>query len=61
MKEDTEEIVERETWMTELPDRMGASLGLQARTFRSDKSALAASGDRSGWTDTPEDKERKVC
>ena len=46
--------------MTELPPEMGANFGLTNRTFRKN---AAATGDRSGWTDTPADRERKqkVC
>ena len=52
-------MVTRETWMMELPDKMSASIGLQARQFKSNKASAAAAGDRSCWTDTPADKERK--
>ena len=46
--------------MTELPPEMGANFGLTNRTFRKN---AAPTGDRSGWTDTPADRERKqkVC
>ena len=57
--QDVEEVVTRESWMMELPDKMSASIGLQARQFKSNRVSAADSGDRSGWTDTPADKERK--
>lgn len=49
----------REEWMTALPDIKGvAGLGLVARQFRTKE--RDAIGDRSGWTDTPQDRERKT-
>lgn len=48
--------VERETWMTELPPQMGTNFGLTNRSFRKN---AAPTGDRSDWTDTPSDRERK--
>lgn len=47
----------RETWMTELPDNY-KSFGLGPRSFR--KNALPENDDRSVWTDTPADQERKL-
>ncbi|CAB1327383.1 unnamed protein product [Coregonus sp. 'balchen'] len=51
-----EEVV-RETWMTELPPTL-QHIGLGARTFK--KRAGPESKDRSLWTDTPADRERKL-
>lgn len=48
----------REEWMTELPEIRGvAGLGLVARQFRAKERDEI--GDRSGWTDTPDDRVRK--
>ncbi|RXM97547.1 lipopolysaccharide specific response-7 protein [Acipenser ruthenus] len=47
----------RETWMTELPPVL-QHIGLGARTFK--KRAGPESKDRSLWTETPADKERKI-
>ena len=44
--------------MTELPDCLGQNIGLQARTFKV-RSGPDLS-DRSAWTDTPADRERKM-
>lgn len=45
--------------MTELPSaELNRSLGLQARTFRA--KAGPDMSDRSGWTDTPADREKKA-
>ena len=52
----SEEPQGRESWMTELPPEMGASFGLTSRTFRKN---AAQTGDRSCWTDTPANKEKK--
>lgn len=48
----------REDWMVELPDiRKISDMGLGARQFRTrEKQEI---GDRSVWTDTPSDRERK--
>lgn len=48
----------REDWMLELPDiRKVSDMGLGARQFRTrEKQEI---GDRSVWTDTPSDRERK--
>ncbi|MEE6471130.1 hypothetical protein FKM82_009188 [Ascaphus truei] len=47
----------RESWMTELPPELtGFVLG--PRTFK--RRAGEKSGDRTAWTDTPADKERKA-
>ncbi|XP_045567159.1 GPALPP motifs-containing protein 1 isoform X1 [Salmo salar] len=51
------EDVVRETWMTELPPTL-QHIGLGARTFK--KRAGPESKDRSLWTDTPADRERKL-
>lgn len=47
----------RETWMTELPPEL-TNFGLGARTFK--RKAIEKSGDRSEWTDTPAERERKA-
>lgn len=48
----------REDWMLELPDiRKVADMGLGARQFRTREKLEI--GDRSVWTDTPSDRERK--
>uniref|UniRef100_U5EZ66 DUF3752 domain-containing protein n=1 Tax=Corethrella appendiculata TaxID=1370023 RepID=U5EZ66_9DIPT len=48
----------REDWMTELPDiRKVSDLGLGARQFRTREKLEI--GDRSVWTDTPSDRNRK--
>ncbi|XP_054829404.1 GPALPP motifs-containing protein 1 isoform X2 [Eublepharis macularius] len=48
--------VQRESWMTELPPEL-KHFGLGSRTFK--RRADDKSGDRSIWTDTPADRERK--
>lgn len=51
-------IKEREEWMTELPDiRTVSDLGLKARQFRAKERDEIK--DRTGWTDTPRDREEK--
>uniref|UniRef100_A0A8D3C8Z0 GPALPP motifs-containing protein 1 n=1 Tax=Scophthalmus maximus TaxID=52904 RepID=A0A8D3C8Z0_SCOMX len=54
--DDTPEVVSRETWMTELPPEL-QHIGLGARTFK--KKSGPENKDRSMWTDTPADRERK--
>uniref|UniRef100_A0A8D0KPA3 GPALPP motifs-containing protein 1 n=1 Tax=Salvator merianae TaxID=96440 RepID=A0A8D0KPA3_SALMN len=49
--------VKRESWMTDLPPEL-KSFGLGPRTFK--RRADDKSKDRSVWTDTPADKERKA-
>ncbi|XP_074047808.1 GPALPP motifs-containing protein 1 [Macrotis lagotis] len=49
--------VTRESWMTELPPEL-KGFGLGPRTFK--RRADDKSGDRSVWTDTPADRERKA-
>nr|XP_056718094.1 GPALPP motifs-containing protein 1 [Euleptes europaea] len=49
--------VKRESWMTELPPEL-KGFGLGSRTFK--RRADDKSGDRSIWTDTPADRERKA-
>ncbi|XP_017296749.1 GPALPP motifs-containing protein 1 isoform X2 [Kryptolebias marmoratus] len=51
------EVVARETWMTELPPEL-QHIGLGARTFK--KRSGPENKDRSVWTDTPADRERKT-
>ncbi|KAK0134049.1 GPALPP motifs-containing protein 1 [Merluccius polli] len=51
------EVVARETWMTELPPEL-QHIGLGARTFK--KKSGPENKDRSMWTDTPADRERKI-
>ncbi|KAM8976645.1 GPALPP motifs-containing protein 1 [Pelodytes ibericus] len=47
----------RESWMTELPPEL-TNIGLGPRTFK--RRANEKSGDRSIWTDTPADREKKA-
>eukprot|EP00061_Rhincodon_typus_P016820 g45231.t1 len=47
----------RESWMVELPPVL-QNIGLGARTFK--RRANGESSDRSVWTDTPADRERKA-
>lgn len=54
---DTPEVLTRETWMTELPPEL-QHIGLGARTFK--KRSGPENKDRSIWTDTPADRERKT-
>ncbi|NWT51979.1 GPAM1 protein, partial [Erythrocercus mccallii] len=49
--------VTRESWMTELPPEL-KSFGFGPRTFK--RRTDDKSGDRSVWTDTPADRERKA-
>lgn len=49
--------VTRESWMTELPPEL-KNFGFGPRTFK--RRADDKSGDRSIWTDTPADRERKA-
>ncbi|XP_061742913.1 GPALPP motifs-containing protein 1-like [Nerophis ophidion] len=56
-KVDTPEMPSRDTWMTELPPEL-QHIGLGARTFK--KKSGPEKGDRSIWTDTPADRERKA-
>ncbi|XP_077419963.1 GPALPP motifs-containing protein 1 [Vanacampus margaritifer] len=56
-KVDTPVAPSRETWMTELPPEL-QHIGLGARTFK--KRSGPEKGDRSIWTDTPADTERKA-
>ncbi|XP_029904577.1 GPALPP motifs-containing protein 1 [Myripristis murdjan] len=51
------EVLTRETWMTELPPEL-QHIGLGARTFK--KRSGPENKDRSIWTDTPADRERKA-
>ncbi|TNM90943.1 hypothetical protein fugu_003232 [Takifugu bimaculatus] len=55
--EDAPEVLTRDTWMTELPPEL-QHIGLGARTFK--KRSGPENKDRSIWTDTPEDRERKA-
>lgn len=50
-------VLTRETWMTELPPEL-QHIGLGARTFK--KRTGPENKDRSIWTDTPADRERKA-
>lgn len=50
--------MQRESWMLELPEDRKSFCGLEARQFR--RKAPMERGDRSVWTDTPADKERKA-
>jgi len=51
--------VARESWMLELPEEKANRFGLGARQF-SRKGVSERGGDRSAWTDSPADKERKL-
>uniref|UniRef100_A0A3B4EG58 GPALPP motifs-containing protein 1 n=1 Tax=Pygocentrus nattereri TaxID=42514 RepID=A0A3B4EG58_PYGNA len=51
------EELKRESWMTELPPEL-QHIGLGARTFK--KRSGPEDKDRSIWTDTPVDRERKA-
>ncbi|XP_017517447.1 GPALPP motifs-containing protein 1 [Manis javanica] len=55
--DDSSRPITRESWMTELPPEM-KDFGLGPRTFK--RRADDKPGDRSVWTDTPADKERKA-
>lgn len=50
-------VLSRESWMTELPPEL-QHVGLEARTFK--KRTGPENKDRSIWTDTPADRERKA-
>ncbi|XP_029458769.1 GPALPP motifs-containing protein 1 isoform X2 [Rhinatrema bivittatum] len=56
-EKDASKPLKREFWMTELPPEL-KGFGLGPRTFK--KKTDEKSGDRSVWTDTPADKERKA-
>lgn len=51
------EVISRESWMTELPPEL-QHVGLEARTFK--KRSGPENKDRSIWTDTPAERERKA-
>eukprot|EP00092_Neocalanus_flemingeri_P027488 GFUD01029818.1.p1 GENE.GFUD01029818.1~~GFUD01029818.1.p1 ORF type:complete len:307 (+),score=111.15 GFUD01029818.1:159-1079(+) len=51
--------VQRESWMLELPEEKANSFGLGARQF-SRKGLPEKGKDRSKWTDSPAEKERKL-
>jgi len=51
--------VQRESWMLELPEEKANSFGLGARQF-SRKGLPEKGKDRSAWTDSPAEKERKL-
>lgn len=53
-----EQKLQREEWMTSLPPEMGKAFGLGPRAFSQKKPI--PTGDRSVWTDTPEDTLRKA-
>ncbi|XP_039395064.1 GPALPP motifs-containing protein 1 isoform X7 [Mauremys reevesii] len=55
--DDGSKQVSRESWMTELPPEL-KGFGLGARTFK--RRTDEKSGDKSIWTDTPADRERKA-
>lgn len=57
MFQDEPEKQQRESWMTELPPEL-QHVGLEARTFK--KRSGPEDKDRSIWTDTPADRERKA-
>lgn len=51
--------IQRESWMLELPEEKANSFGLGARQF-SRKGLPQKGKDRSKWTDSPAEKERKL-
>jgi len=51
--------VQRDSWMLELPEEKANSFGLGARQF-SRKGLPQKGKDRSAWTDSPAEKERKL-
>lgn len=57
--ETSEELVVRDEWMLELPEVRGCvtDMGLTARQFRTKERPEI--GDRSGWTETPKEREHK--
>ncbi|KAJ7324524.1 hypothetical protein JRQ81_017544 [Phrynocephalus forsythii] len=55
--DDSSRQVKRESWMTDLPPEL-KNFGLGPRTFK--KRADEKLGDRSIWTDTPADREKKA-
>jgi len=52
------EVLKRENWMLELPEANAKNFGLGARTFR--RKAATSLGDRSAWTDNPEEREKRA-
>ena len=54
-----EGVKQRESWMLELPEEKANRFGLGARQF-SRKGVSERGGDRSAWTDSPAEKERKL-
>ncbi|XP_064085578.1 GPALPP motifs-containing protein 1-like isoform X2 [Macrobrachium nipponense] len=57
-KHDNSKPQKRESWMLELPEDKPNFCGLAPRQFL--KKAPQEKGDRSVWTDTPDDKRRKA-
>ncbi|XP_075237972.1 GPALPP motifs-containing protein 1 [Lycorma delicatula] len=55
---EVKEKIARESWMVELPPERAKSLGLGPRSFRMKEGPDMS--DRSDWTDTPADRERKL-
>ncbi|KAK1342120.1 hypothetical protein QTO34_016877 [Cnephaeus nilssonii] len=55
--DDSAKPITRESWMTELPPEL-KDFGLGPRTFK--RRNDVKSGDRSVWTDTPADREKKA-
>ncbi|XP_042638562.1 LOW QUALITY PROTEIN: GPALPP motifs-containing protein 1-like [Orycteropus afer afer] len=55
--DDSPKPITRESWLTELPPEL-KDFGFGPRTFK--RRAYDKSGDRSIWTDTPADRERKA-
>jgi len=51
--------IKRESWMLELPEEKANRFGLGPRQF-SRKGVTERGGDRSAWTDSPAEKERKL-
>ncbi|RVE49420.1 hypothetical protein evm_005932 [Chilo suppressalis] len=53
------DVKSREEWMLKLPEGKAKYLGLEARSFRAKEGPDMS--DRSSWTDTPEEKARKLA
>jgi len=52
------QVVQRETWMLELPEAKRKNFGLGPRQFS--RKGITEVGDRSGWTQTPEEKAKRA-
>jgi len=56
--EDNLTEAKRESWMLDLPPELTPNFGVTARTFRT--KAPPKDVDRSGWTETPADREKRL-